>query len=161
MHRLRGTANRALPSMETAVERNSGGAILVIDDEPAVRQMLSKALGRAGYQVFAAEDGPTGLASLEQQRESISLVLLDMGMPTMGGEEVLRKIRAAGHRVPVAICSGYSESEVLARFAGSDVSAFIQKPFKTDELTRRVRSLLAGPVGHQGSAGQNPIEASQ
>jgi len=75
-----------------------------------------------------------------------------MGMPQMGGDEVLRKLRAAGHRVPVAICSGYSEAEVLMQFAGCEFSAFIQKPFKTDELTRRVRALLAVPRGKDGTA---------
>jgi signal transduction histidine kinase/CheY-like chemotaxis protein len=125
-----------------APKDNSAGTILLIDDEPAVRQMMSAALGRAGYKVLAAGDGPTGLRILGEQQDSISLVFLDMGMPQMGGEKILRGVRASGCQVPVVICSGYSEPEVLTHFAGCEFSAFIQKPFKMNELLRRVNDLL-------------------
>ena len=89
---------------------------------------------------------------LQRRQGSISLVLLDMGMPKMGGEEVIRSMRASGFQVPVVICSGYSEQEVQRHFSDCNVSAFIQKPFKVKELPRRVNDLLrAGTAGQQVS----------
>jgi CheY-like chemotaxis protein len=134
-------SNRPSPSADMS-DRNSAGTILVIGDEPVVRQMMSVVLKRAGYQVRTAEDGQAALSIFERQQNSISLVLLDMGMPQMGGADVLRRMRAYGYRVPVVICSGYSEAEVLTQFAGCDFSGFIQKPFRMDELIRRVSVLL-------------------
>ncbi len=143
------------PDAETFSDRHSAGTILIIDDEPVVRQMMRVVLERAGYQVRIAEDGQIGLSMIERQPNSFSLVLLDMGMPEMGGADVLRRMRASGHRVPAVICSGYSESEVLSQFAGCDFSGFIQKPFKTDELIRCVNVLLKSSSGARVKARQS------
>jgi PAS domain S-box-containing protein len=118
------------------------GTILVIDDEEVVRKIAHIALERAGFRVLTAADGPTGLTMLETHKSAISLVLLDMGMPEMSGKEVLARIRASGATVPVAICSGYSEPEVLRQFADCDFTAVIQKPFKAAELPDRVNRAL-------------------
>ncbi len=140
--RRRETTERPPAVVQVAPHENLARTVLIIDDEPGVRQMMRSALKRAGYEVLTAKDGPTGLSVLEQQRDSVSLILLDVGMPEMGGEEVLRRIRASGCQVPVVICSGYAESEVLSQIARCEFSAFIQKPFGTNELARCVNTLL-------------------
>lgn len=118
------------------------GTILVIDDEAMVRRVARVTLEKAGYAVLTAEDGAVGLDLLEQHQAIISLVLLDMGMPTMNGKEVLDRVRASGISVPIVVCSGYSEPEVLRQFAGSEFTAFIQKPFRAKELPDRVGKVL-------------------
>jgi PAS domain S-box-containing protein len=133
------------PVSEAPVEQASGDTVLIVDDEAVVRQIAQIALERAGYQVLTAADGPTGLTMLEEHKDAISLVLLDMGMPEMSGKEVLNKIRASGSKVPVVICSGYSEPEVLRQFANCDFTAVIQKPFKSKELPEGVGRALKGP----------------
>jgi CheY-like chemotaxis protein len=130
------------PPPEVVQHQNTAGTILVIDDEAAVRRMMSLALERAGYQVMGAGDGMKGLSLLQQHQDSVSLVLLDMGMPEMSGKEVLSRIRALQYQVPVAICSGYSEEEVLSQFGKCEFTAFIQKPFSTDQLVQRVSQVL-------------------
>ncbi len=130
------------PVEEPRAEQIAGNTILIIDDEEVVRQVAQIALERAGYQVLAAADGANGLTLLEEHKADISLVLLDMGMPEMSGKEVLKRIRASGITVPVVICSGYSEPEVLRQFADCDFTAVIQKPFKAKELPERVTRAL-------------------
>lgn len=129
---------------EPPVRQANGDTVLIIDDEEVVRQVAQIALERAGYQVLAAPDGASGLTTLEDHKNAISLVLLDMGMPEMGGKEVLDRIRASGSKVPVVICSGYSEPEVMRQFANCDFTAVIQKPFKAKELPERVARALKG-----------------
>jgi two-component system, cell cycle sensor histidine kinase and response regulator CckA len=87
---------------------------------------------------------------LATYKGEISLVLLDMGMPEMSGKEVLSRIRASGASVPVAICSGYSEPEVLRQFADCDFTAVIQKPFKATELPDRVNRALKSAAAARG-----------
>jgi two-component system, cell cycle sensor histidine kinase and response regulator CckA len=140
------------PVKETPVRQADGDTVLIVDDEEVVRQVTQIALQRAGYQVLAAADGATGLSMLEEHKDAISLVLLDMGMPEMSGKEVLTRIRASGSKVPVIICSGYSEPEVLRQFANCDFTAVIQKPFKAKELPERVARALKG-AEKPGSAG--------
>jgi len=133
------------PVNEAPMERARGHTVLIVDDEEVVRQVAQIALERAGYQVLAAADGASGLTMLEAHKDAISLVLLDMGMPEMSGKEVLNRIRASGSKVPVVICSGYSEPEVLRQFANCDFTAVIQKPFKAKELPERVGRALKEP----------------
>ena len=130
------------PVTEAPVERIPDGTILLIDDEEIVRKVAQIALERAGYRVLTAPDGATGLVMLKEHQTLISLVLLDMGMPEMSGKEVLNRIRASGDSVPVVICSGYSEPEVLQQFADCDFTAVIQKPFKTKELPELIARAL-------------------
>ncbi len=77
---------------------------------------------------------------LRSGEHAISLVVLDMTMPIMSGEETLPKIDS---RVPVVVSSGYSETEVLRRFAGLRFAAFLQKPFTANTLTQAVTTALA------------------
>jgi nitrogen-specific signal transduction histidine kinase len=140
--RAKAIAEPVEPVKEPPVRQADGDTVLIVDDEELVRQVAQIALERAGYQVLAAAGGASGLAMLDEHKDVISLVLLDMGMPEMSGKEVLNRIRASGSKVPVIICSGYSEPEVLRQFANCDFTAVIQKPFKARELPERVARAL-------------------
>ena len=104
-------------------------AVLVIDDEPAVRIFVKRVIERFDFTVLTAANGREGLAEFARRRQEIVAVLVDLTMPQLDGMDVLRELRGVAPETPVLIMSGYSEHEVLTRLAGTTVGAFIQKPF--------------------------------
>jgi CheY-like chemotaxis protein len=113
--------------------QESPRTILVIDDEPLVRDLARKILERRGHKVITSEDGKAGLEVFEAQQDRIDLVFLDLLMPVMGGEETLKRIRGLRTDIPVVLMSGFEEAEVVRR-VGAGVSAFIHKPFTSESL---------------------------
>jgi PAS domain S-box-containing protein len=141
------TPRPAVPGPQTNQpdDRESDATILIVDDEPTVRQVCRVALEKAGYSVLLAADGPAGLALLEERGNDIQLMLLDLGMPGMNGRQALQKARTAGHNLPVIVFSGYSELEVAREFEGLRISSFLQKPFSSSRLVAEVaRAVEAG-----------------
>lgn len=115
--------------------------VLVVDDEPAVRESLRRALELEGYTVELAEDGEIALEKLDEAAEP-DAVILDILMPGIDGLEVCRRIRAAGNDVPVLMLT--ARTEVDSRVAGLDAGAddYLSKPFALAELLARLRALL-------------------
>ncbi|HWB46183.1 MAG TPA: ATP-binding protein, partial [Hyphomicrobiaceae bacterium] len=106
---------QAGPSTETTSphatpERGKGEGILLIDDEPSVRDSLRLLLQRAGYRVFAASDGGSGLAAFEQHRAEIALAITDMMLPDQIGTEVVRTLRRLDPQLPIVAISGMMAS---------------------------------------------------
>jgi two-component system, OmpR family, response regulator MprA len=123
--------------------------ILLVDDEPAVRASLSRALALERYEVAQAMDGISALERLGA--EPYEAVILDVSMPRMDGLEVCRRLREAGDRTPVLMLT--AREQVDDRVAGLDAGAddYLVKPFALRELMARVRALLrrAGEDGEQ------------
>lgn len=119
--------------------------ILVVDDEPAVRSSLERALRLDGYEVELAADGHEGLAKLGA--EAVDAVVLDVLMPTMDGLAMCRSLRARGNRTPVLILT--ARDGVSDRVAGLDAGAddYLVKPFALAELQARLRALLRRSTG--------------
>jgi len=115
--------------------------ILVVDDEPAVRDSLRRALELEGYDVELAEDGEQALARLMRAGQP-DAVILDILMPGVDGLEVCRRLRGAGNVVPVLMLT--ARVEVDSRVAGLDAGAddYLPKPFALAELLARLRALL-------------------
>ncbi len=114
--------------------------ILVVDDEPAVQQALTRALTLERYEVALAGDGADALRALGV--ESYDVVILDVSMPVLDGLEVCRKVRADGDRTPVLMLT--AREQIDDRVAGLDAGAddYLIKPFALRELMARVRALL-------------------
>ncbi|OUC89150.1 response regulator transcription factor [Streptosporangium minutum] len=114
--------------------------VLVVDDEPALREALQSSLEYEGYRVGLASDGLGALEALE--REPYELVLLDVMMPRLDGLTACRRLRAAGNHVPVLMLT--ARDAVGDRVSGLDAGAddYLVKPFELDELLARVRALL-------------------
>ena len=114
--------------------------LLVVDDEPAVRDALRRALSLEGYDVELAEDGAEALAAAA--RTLPDAILLDVLMPGLDGLAVCRRLRAQGDAVPVLMLT--ARAEVSDRVAGLDAGAddYLPKPFALEELLARVRALL-------------------
>jgi len=114
--------------------------ILVVDDEPAVRDSLERALRLDGYEVELARDGREGLARL--RKCDVDAVVLDFLMPLMDGLELCRELRATGDRTPILFLT--ARDGVSDRVAGLDAGAddYLVKPFALEELQARLRALL-------------------
>ena len=115
--------------------------ILVVDDEPAVRDSLRRALDLEGYEVELASDGEEALARLANEPQP-EAVILDILMPGIDGLEVCRRLRLAGSTLPVLMLT--ARAEVDSRVAGLDAGAddYLPKPFALAELLARLRALL-------------------
>ncbi len=118
--------------------------ILVVDDEETVRAVSKMMLEHVGHRVVTAGDGREGVHSFREHAEEIDMVLLDMTMPHLNGEECFRELRRIRPEVRVLLTSGYNEQEALARFAGKGLAGFVQKPFSMAELLSAVDRVLAG-----------------
>jgi two-component system response regulator MprA len=114
--------------------------ILVVDDEPAVRDSLERALRLEGYEIGLAQDGVEALSSMGT--DTPDAVVLDVMMPRVDGLEVCRRMRLMGDRTPVLMLT--ARDAVTDRVAGLDAGAddYVVKPFALDELLARLRALL-------------------
>ncbi|HEX3512232.1 MAG TPA: response regulator transcription factor [Solirubrobacteraceae bacterium] len=121
--------------------------LLVVDDDPAVRDALALVLGLDGFEVSLAADGREAIRALDSQRPDA--IVLDVLMPDLDGLEVCRRIRATGDRIPVLMLT--ARAEVRDRVAGLEVGAddYLVKPFAREELVARLRALLRR-TGWQG-----------
>jgi two-component system, OmpR family, response regulator MprA len=115
--------------------------VLVVDDDPAVRESLRRALALEGYEVELASDGTQALDRIDNGDEP-GAILLDVTMPAPDGLEVCRRVRAGGNRVPILMLT--ARGAVDDRVAGLDAGAddYLVKPFALDELFARLRALL-------------------
>jgi len=118
----------AEPTLET---------ILLVEDEPAVRQLFAQALSRAGYTVHEARNGQEALKVFDQHGDSIDMLLTDIRMPYMGGAELAQHLRARRRTLKLLCISGYPGS--VAADLSSD---FLAKPFSRDDLLQKVREVL-------------------
>ena len=116
------------------------GTVLVADDEPAVRRASRLTLENAGYKVLEAKDG-LECVEVFRQNPAIDVVLLDMTMPRMGGEDAFRELRRIRSNVAVLLSSGYNEQEATSMFVGKGLAGFIQKPYRAQELIQAVMAL--------------------
>jgi signal transduction histidine kinase/CheY-like chemotaxis protein len=138
----RGRLVHAVQEPAPAETAAAAGAILVADDEEVVRAMARRILEQARFRVLTAADGRQAVETFRRHSRDVALVLLDLTMPHLNGEEALRAIRTLRPDVPIVLTSGYSESEIALRFEGERLEGFLQKPFRARELVDRVRAAL-------------------
>ncbi|MEZ4673533.1 MAG: response regulator [Caldilineaceae bacterium] len=116
--------------------------ILVIDDEPSVREVTAEILREANVHTLEAPDGPTGIRLFRAYANQIVLVLLDYSMPEMNGAQVLEQLWAIDPTVPILLFSGYSQHAVMQRVERQKAVSFLQKPYTINELLQAVRQNL-------------------
>jgi PAS domain S-box-containing protein len=130
------------------------GTILVVDDEPAVRALAQSVLQEAGYTVELANDGVSAVERLSALGERVSLVLLDLTMPRLGGAETALEVRRILPNVPIVAMSGYGDIEVMERFSGAQIDDYLPKPFSPEHLMAKVRDVLALRLSGRDSGGR-------
>ncbi|HVW87378.1 MAG TPA: response regulator [Bryobacteraceae bacterium] len=139
---IHSTVPQRLPERTELSGEHTTGTVLIIDDEPSVRSTATAALEYHGYRVLNAESGARGVDIFEERSADISVVLLDLTMPSMSGEETLRLLRKIRPGVRVILSSGFNETEAMRRFADIQLAGFLQKPYTSGELIESVRAAL-------------------
>jgi len=130
------------PRVEPSKEIKKRG-VLVVDDEEVVRGLLTGVLSAEGFEVFQAADGIEAMEVYESHHRSIDLVILDMIMPGMGGEEVLRRLRESSRKVKVVISSGFMSEEQRDKLQEYGVDGFLDKPYGDTDVIDIAHSVLS------------------
>ncbi|HPA19978.1 MAG TPA: response regulator [Verrucomicrobiae bacterium] len=118
------------------------GLALVVDDEESVRSVAAEILDQMGFRVETAADGKQGIDSAVEHIGDLSLVLLDVTMPVMGGGEVFTSLRMLKPDLRIILSSGYPQADVMENLNPSESVGFIQKPYTADDLTAKVAELF-------------------
>ncbi len=130
-----------------------GTCVLVVDDEPEVREVVRAILEQRGARVLAAANGPEAIELFSAQADQIDVVLLDLTMPGMSGAEVYEQLVRIRPDVRVVVSSGYGEREIAQRIGDRAPAGFVRKPFTSASLVARIGEVI-GAEGAQGAAGQ-------
>jgi PAS domain S-box-containing protein len=137
----------AAPPAVTAASLAGARTVLVIDDEDDIREVVQEVLESRQVRVLTAENGPRGIELFKAHADEIDLVLLDMMMPGLNGEEVMSEILAMRPDARVVLSSGYSEAEAIERLTDGRPAAFVQKPYTMNTLLTAVSAALHEPAG--------------
>jgi PAS domain S-box-containing protein len=132
---------------QTIQQENSGEienkeTILIADDEKMLREILKESLMDEGYKIFAASDGVEALKLYAEHMNSISLVVTDLGMPNMGGEELFCKLHAMNSKVKVIISSGFLDSSTKSDLLRRGIKDVLTKPYRFDMILATVRRVI-------------------
>ena len=116
--------------------------ILVVDDEPAARVLAHRVFSEAGFEVITIQSGFECLERFRKQPHGFDLILLDLSMPFMDGEETFRRLREINPDVVVLLSTGFMAQERVDRMLAAGMAGFISKPHRPDELLARVQAIL-------------------
>jgi PAS domain S-box-containing protein len=121
------------------------GRVLLADDEEDVRSVVRAMLETLGYEVIEARDGVEAVELFRRHAAEIDLVILDLVMPRLKGEAALEQMRRIAPTVPAILVSGYDESGRIREIFAAGFGGFLQKPFRRQDLGKKVRDLLGDP----------------
>ena len=133
-----GTAN----SLNKDNDWQGQGTFLIADDEEAVRTVGKHMIKKLGYDVLTAVDGLEAIEIFREHADKIVGVLLDLTMPHKDGAQVFREIRALKPDIKVILSSGYNEQDATQQFVGKGLAGFIQKPYVTRDLTKKIKEVM-------------------
>ena len=117
--------------------------ILIIDDERPIREAVTDILGIEGIHVKTAANGQAGVQLYAQNQSEIKLVILDLSMPGLSGEDTLRQLKAINPNVKVILSSGYSKNDISPLISQQSQVSFLAKPYKIDTLLNKVMEYMA------------------
>ncbi len=126
-----------------ALSNKGSGTILVVDDEEYILKADEAMLGELGYDVLLANGGREAIRIFDQNRDRIVLVILDLIMPGMGGETVFEHVKSNRPNLPVILSSGYSVEGQAESLLNKGCDGFIQKPYNLNQLSQKIKSVLA------------------
>ena len=130
---------------EARRDLTGSGTVLVVDDEEIVRTSASRTLEHYGYRTLQASNGREAIDLFDKHKGEIVLILLDLTMPVMTGEEALRSLRERSASLPVLLTSGFSEKDATSRFGDSGFAGFLQKPYTARTLGEMAREYAKPP----------------
>lgn len=121
--------------------------VLVVDDEEAVRHVVTKMLKRLGYEVLTAADGREAVEIFSRQPDEIACVIVDLAMPGTDGQQTLVALRQVRPGACIVLASGFDEEEVSQRYGELGFAGFIQKPFSIAMLEQKLNDMLRSEPG--------------
>ncbi|WP_045214571.1 PAS domain S-box protein [Desulfonatronovibrio magnus] len=131
-------------SIESPARGNSE-TVLVVDDDPDIREVTREMLETNGYNILTADSGEQALKVYSSRGSSIDLVILDLNMPGIGGHKAMAEILEMDPKARILIASGYSTVGMASESIKSGAAGFLGKPFQMDEILSRIRSILDAP----------------
>ncbi len=142
-----GEAERpALPAAKASIRAEASHTILIVDDEPSIRMLLTDALEEIGFRVLEAHDGPTGLKIL-QSDETIDLLVTDVGLPGMNGRQMADAARTTRPALKVLFITGYAENAIIGNGQLAPGMQVLTKPFVVEALASRVLDMIKDGTG--------------
>ena len=139
---------------------SSKRSIVLVDDEEMALTLVKRILSDAGYNVTTTSSGFQCLDVVRRQPHAYDLVLLDLSMPFMDGEETFKRLREIRADLPIVLCTGFIQQERLNRLMTSGLSGFLRKPIAPDEIVSFVRSTLASVKYTRGNFDPHSAPAS-
>ncbi len=130
---------------ELEFPKGNGELILIVDDEPSIREITQISLQNYNYKTIVASDGIEAIAQYSQHQDEVALVLMDMMMPTMGGATAIRTLQKINSQVKIVAISGVPSTETLTQKEGCGVQAFLAKPCTSQELLTTLHNVLNMP----------------
>jgi len=127
--------------------------ILVAEDEPSVQKIMSRVLGKAGYETLCASDGTEAIRLLESKRNSIVGAVLDAVMPQRNGEQVYAHIKQHQPQCGVVVCSGFANDSECLAFVEAEGLPFLAKPFDPTEFLLLLRETIDAKQGKRSGTG--------
>jgi excisionase family DNA binding protein len=124
----------------TTIKPNLGGAALIVDDDPGIRQLMEDAVEGHGYKVVSVDCGEKALDELDRQR--FDLIFLDLVLPQLSGVEVLRAIKERSKKSVVAVITGYGDDPVALEAMELGPMFFIRKPFKISQISEVLDAVM-------------------
>jgi CheY-like chemotaxis protein len=131
------------PTSDATQAWSESGLVLLVDDDAHVRTVNELLLRSIGFDVIAVGGGRDAIREFECHAEDVRVVVLDVTMPDLGGDQVLKELRKRRPDIPVLLCSGYSAEEMSERFGPEDMASFLQKPYEFDVFRARLKELLS------------------
>lgn len=132
----------ATKTMKTRGQQKRSETVLVVEDESMVSDLARKILERYGYTVLAAANGREALDLYEEKRNNISLVILDLNLPEIGGFQCLEKLRELDPKVKILVTTGHSIDEIEKRAIEAGARGVLLKPFSMKQILTAVRDVL-------------------
>ena len=126
--------------------------ILVVDDEPEVRKLVSAMVGQSGYSVMTADSGEHALTLYKNHKGQIDLLITDVIAPGMSGPMLADKLAEFQPDLKVLYISGYDNTHVVQKYVVEKGHALLTKPFTHEEMQTKVRELLSATVRNAGRA---------
>jgi two-component system cell cycle sensor histidine kinase/response regulator CckA len=136
----------AAPAKEERKRGDYRGAetIIIVDDEPDILDIGQNTLEQFGYTVLTVRSGEEAVETYTRQGDRIDLVILDLGMPGMGGEKCLRELLRMNPAVKVLIASGYAATQTVHSILEAGATGFMAKPYRLEDMLKKVREVLDG-----------------
>jgi len=139
---LSGEVPAETPAPNTEIRTGGGESLLLVDDDLDILNSAKEVLEHFGYRVRAATSGEEALSAYQSRPGYYDLIILDLGMPGMGGAKALQKLRELDPQAKIIVCSGYSSEAASLTAAQGGAAAFVSKPYKTTELLATIRTVL-------------------